>query len=224
MNTKTKICGLSDLQSLRVAAQYGADFVGVVFVPNTRRCLPVEQAQTLLQKFRSDTTNEKPQIVGLFANQSIEEVNAIVETCRLDYAQLCGNETIDYCKKVSALTIKVAHVDHEANVIQETNRLLQEVDHYTKYGVMVTLDRYSSTVPGGSGRTFNWDIASEIAQRFPIVLAGGLTPDNVPEALQKVKPLGVDVSSGVETNGTKDIKKIMSFLTKVCSADSNGSS
>ncbi len=89
---------------------------------------------------------------------------------------------------------------------------------------MVTLDRYSSTVPGGSGHTFNWDIASEIAKRFPIVLAGGLTPSNVTEALQQVNPIGVDVSSGVETNGTKDTKKIMSFLEEVHSADSNENS
>ena len=224
MNTKTKICGLRDLQSLCVSAQYGADFVGIVFVPNTRRCLPTEQAQSLLQKFRSDANNDKSQIVGLFANQSIEEVNAIIKACRLDYVQLCGDETIDYCKKISAQTIKVTHVHHEANVTQETSRLLQEVDHYTKYGVMVTLDRYSSTVPGGSGHTFNWDIASEIAQRFPIVLAGGLTPSNVTEALQQVNPIGVDVSSGVETNGTKDTIKIMSFLEEVHSADSNENS
>jgi phosphoribosylanthranilate isomerase len=221
MTSKTKICGLRDFQSLSVAAQYGADFVGVVFVPGTRRCLPTDQAQTILQRFRADTNNHKSQIVGLFANQPIEEVNAIVKMCRLDYAQLCGKETIEYCKKISVQTIKVTHVYPESNVTQETNRLLQEADHYTKYGVMITLDRYSSAVPGGSGHTFNWDIAREIAQRFPIVLAGGLTPDNVTEALQQVQPLGVDVSSGVETNGTKNIKKIISFLEKVRGIESN---
>ena len=217
--TYAKICGLRDPASLRVAAEAGADFVGVVFVPGVRRRVSLEHAQEMLEGFRQGPQDVRPRVVGLFADQPLEEVNRVAEACGLDQVQLCGQEPIEYCQQTIVPAIKVVHVRDTEVASQEAERILREVEVYTQAGALITLDRQASATPGGAGRPFDWAIAERVALHFPFLLAGGLTPDNVSDAIQHVHPWGVDVSSGVETGGIKDGQKVRAFLEAVRRSD-----
>ena len=158
--------------------------------------------------------NEGPRLVGLFANQPIDEVNDIVRRCGLDMAQLCGDEPPDYWERVEADVMKQIKVRDDS--LADT---LSSVESVVRAGHIAMLDRYEKGALGGTGRTFDWDIAQRIAERYPVVLAGGLTPDNVARAIAEVSPWAVDVSSGVETDGDKDPVKIRRFTSEVTRAD-----
>jgi phosphoribosylanthranilate isomerase len=152
-------------------------------------------------------------VVGLFADQPLDEVNDTIRACRLDRAQLCGAESIDFCRKTEAGVIKVLHVaggQSEETVIAD---LAERVSAYGEAGHLVTLDRLVAGIPGGTGERFDWTVAEEMSRRgHSFLLAGGLRPENVAEAIARVKPWGVDVSTGVETDGKKDPEKIRDFV------------
>lgn len=157
-------------------------------------------------------------LVGLFADQPASDVNEIADAVGLDAVQLCGNEPPDYWAQIERPILKVVHVpdvpegDAAARrsavaALDERLRLVGEAGH------LAMLDRKSGGQPGGTGQTFDWTIARELAavgHRF--LLAGGLTPENVGRGVESVAPFGVDVSSGVETDGVKDIEKIRAFV------------
>ena len=208
---KVKICGIQRPEDALVAAEAGADFVGVVFVPQRRRRLDIRAAKHIVTVLRA-AAGQAPRVVGLFADQSLDDVNDIIDDCDLDLVQLCGKESPEYCGTVKAPVIKVVHVDANAGP-GAVDGLAARVGSYRDAGHLVTLDRLIEGVPGGTGRSFNWDVAARLSQRgFSFLLAGGLTPDNVSRAVAEVKPRGVDVSSGVEINGVKDHDKIRSFI------------
>ena len=208
---RVKICGVRTPEDALVAAQAGADFIGLSFVPGTPRRVNVGHAKQIVGEVRA-IEGQPPKIVGLFADQPLEEVNETIHTCDLDAAQLCGQESLDYCRSVDAQVIKVIHVDVNAGQTA-TDRLAERVGRYINAGHLVTLDRFMKGVPGGTGQGFDWDVAAQISQRgLRFLLAGGLTPDNVSQAIAQATPWGVDVSSGVETNGVKDHDKIRRFI------------
>ena len=210
--TKVKICGIQQPTDALVAAEAGADFLGIIFVPEYRRRLDPETARGILQALRSKT-QRAPQVVGVFGNQSLEEVNQIIDACKLDVAQLCGEESLQYCRAVTAQVIKVIHIDTTASGPQDLDSLADRVATYRDAGHLVTLDRLIKGVQGGSGHTFDWNIAARLSQRgFSFLLAGGLSVDNVARAVAEVNPWAVDVSSGVETGGAKDHGKIKTFI------------
>ena len=209
--TKVKICGIQQPADALVAANAGTDFVGLVFVPKYRRRLETDAARVIVETLRSSTPT--PQIVGIFADQTLADVNHIIGACELDLAQLCGEESLKYCGEVAARVVKVVHVDGSKTELDDVDILANRVAAYRDAGHLVTLDPLLKGVQGGSGRSFNWDIAARLAQRgFSFLLAGGLSPDNVTRAVAEVSPWGVDVSSGVETGGTKDQQKIRAFI------------
>ena len=209
---KVKICGIQRLEDALAAAQAGADFIGVVFVPERHRRLDVDSAKDIVTALRT-SVGQVPEVVGLFADRSLDEVNEIIDACDLDLAQLCGKESPEYCGKVNAQVIKVVHVDASASGAAAVDGLAEHVARYRDAGHLVSLDRLVEGVQGGTGRSFDWDIAARLAQRgFSFFLAGGLTPDNVSRAVAQVGPWGVDVSSGVETDGAKDQGKIRAFI------------
>lgn len=210
---KVKICGVRTPEDALAAAQAGADFIGLSFVPGTRRRVDAGDAKRIVDAVKS-AVPQPSQVVGLFADQPLEEVNETIHTCGLDATQLCGQESLEYCASVQAQVIKVVHVD--ANPGQTaTDSLAGSVGRYTNAGHLVTLDRFMTGVPGGTGQSFDWDVAAQISQRgLRFLLAGGLTPDNVSQAIAHAAPWGVDVSSGVETNGIKDHDKIRRFIEK----------
>jgi len=210
--TKVKICGIQELADARVAAQVGADFVGLVFVPGRHRSLGTEAAGAIVSGLKA-SGDKIPQVVGLFADQPLDEVNRTIEACDLDLVQLCGNESLDYCRQVEGRVIKVVHVPDSASGDAAIDDLMERVQAYRDAGHLVVMDRLVEGLQGGSGQSFDWSIAAELARRgHSFLLAGGLSPDNVARAVAMVHPWGVDVSSGVETGGVKDPEKIRAFI------------
>jgi len=212
--TMLKICGLRDPDNALVAMASGADFLGLNFVPGVRRQITPERGREIVDRVRASTEGDGPRLVGLFADQPIDEVNDIVRRCGLDMAQLCGDEPPDYWARVEADVIKQIKVRDDS--LDDT---LSGVERVVQAGHMAMQDKYEKGALGGTGSSFDWRIAREVAEQFDVVLAGGLTPDNVAGAIAEVGPWGVDVSSGVETDGDKDPVKIRRFASEVARTD-----
>ncbi len=222
--TKIKICGIQRLTDAVAAAEAGADFIGLNFVPGRRRRLTDDAAKAIVTELKSSglkvSGGASPKVVGLFADQPLDEVVRTVSRCDLDLVQLCGNESLDYCRSVPVQVIKVVHVPVDPGHDQDPIPLAERVQQLRDAGHLVTLDRLVEGLQGGTGQAFDWSIAAEVSQRgASFLLAGGLTPDNVAQAIEEVRPWGVDVSSGVETNGVKDPEKIKSFIHNVRQSD-----
>lgn len=221
--TVVKICGMRELSHMIAAAEAGADMLGLNFLPRVRRYIEPDAAKELANSFREE--GHTLPIVGLFADQPVEEVNEVAARVGLDMVQLCGDEPIGYWSKVTVPILKVVHVpsvpkdgDTSRNdIVKDVHFRLQEID---KSGHIAVLDRQSDKQPGGLGETFDWSIAREMADRgHRFLLAGGLTPENVGEAIDSTQPYGVDVSSGVETDGAKNIAKIQAFIAAARATD-----
>lgn len=214
--TKVKICGLRTVEHALVAAQAGADFLGIVFAPSHRQILP-EEARKIIQVVTCDP--EHPRMVGIFVNRPTSEINEIANYCKLDWVQLSGTESWDSCKEIEYPIIKTIHIsatktsDEVIDEIEKGHQLHQRRD------LRYLIDTRMENTFGGTGQTFDWRIAAIVAARFPVIIAGGLTPVNVNQLLGQVKPWGVDVSSGVETNGHKDTNKIKCFIQAVKSSN-----
>ena len=218
--TRVKICGIQRLADAQVAAQAGADYLGIVFVPGRRRGLEPASAAQLVASLRADYP-QRPRIVGLFADQPRDALTPIIQSVPLDAAQLCGQESPDYCRQLQAQTpaaiIKVLHIPDNAAAADtaELTDLETRLLAYQNAGCRITLDRLVTGLQGGTGQSFDWNIAAVLAQKgHQFLLAGGLTPDNVAAAVRQSHPWGVDVSTGVETNGDKDPAKIRAFIAQ----------
>ena len=190
--------------------------MGMIFVPHRHRILDARTGSRIAQAVgASSPPGQAPKIVGNFADQPQEEVNRIVTECGLDFVQLCGQESLEYCGQIDAEVIKVVHIDPSATGDDQLDIVAERVQTYTGVGHLVTLDRLVVGIQGGTGHSFDWSIAANLSQRgLPLILAGGLSPGNVAQAITEVAPWGVDVSSGVETNGVKDHNKIREFIKK----------
>lgn len=208
---KIKICGIRNLDDALVAAEAGADYIGMVFVPERRRRITPQEGKVIADGVRNSGGNT-PRIVGLFADQSVEEVSGIIDYCGLNLVQLCGQETVKYAGELGCDVIKVVHVAESATTEDDAGTGAR-VREFSGLGHLVTLDRLVEGIQGGTGQGFDWGVAVSLSQAgHPFLLAGGLTPENVAEAITTVNPWGVDVSSGVETDGDKDHSKIREFL------------
>ncbi len=208
--TVVKVCGVRRLADAVVAARAGADYFGMVFVPGRRRRIEPEAARVITDGL-PDIDAEGPKSVGLFGDQPLDEVLETIATAGLDYTQLCGEEPLDYCRVVlqRAGVIKVLHVSND----DQPDVVAERIDAFAAAGCTVTLDSQVAGLHGGTGQSFDWRIAAQLAasgRRF--LLAGGLTPANVAEAVSVAHPWGVDVSSGVETDGVHDPAKIRQFV------------
>ena len=210
--THVKICSVQAVDHALAAAAAGADFVGFNFVPGVRRRLEEETTRRMVREYRERRGTDGPRLVGIFADQPLEGVNRILAECDLDMAQLSGQEPLSYVLQVKRPVIKAVHVpagqpgDRTAD---DLNRLLQELE---AEDILPLLDPHVDGALGGTGTTFDWAVAEALAPSHRFLLAGGLTPDNVAQAVESVRPWGVDVSSGVETSGLKDPEKIRSFI------------
>jgi indole-3-glycerol phosphate synthase / phosphoribosylanthranilate isomerase len=214
-STQVKICGLRTTEHINVAIDAGADMLGVVFYAPSHRYLSAEQARTLVQsneRFAVSAKNGKaaPDLIGVFVNEEAEVINDVAEQVGLHFVQLHGNESAEFCQQIKRPVIKAVQLrsldDREA------------INTYKGAVWRILLDTPSAGW-GGTGVTHDWSVASTIAQSLPILLAGGLTPENVFEAITQVRPWGVDVSSGVETHKQKDTGKIRAFIEQVRKAD-----
>jgi phosphoribosylanthranilate isomerase len=201
-----------------VAAEAGADFLGLIFAPYRRR-VTVEKASALVEAIH--TLGPRPQMVGVFVNAPAAEVNSVAEDCRLDWVQLSGNETWRYCRQIERPVIKAIHIPTGKKIEQILNKIEMGYRLYSEHELICLLDSKSGNAPGGTGQAFDWQLAREITARFPVIIAGGLTPDNVSQMLEEAQPWGVDVSSGVESGGQKDPAKIRTFIAAVRRAEGN---
>ncbi|MFH1027740.1 MAG: phosphoribosylanthranilate isomerase [Pseudomonadota bacterium] len=202
---KIKICGITNIEDALAAVEAGADALGFVFYNKSPRNISPDQAALLIRRLPPFV-----QTVGLFVNEELEVVNGIADRCGLDIVQLHGDESPAYCSGVRRRLIKAFRVKDET--------CLDLINDYDVAACL--LDAWSPTAYGGTGKTFNWEIAAAAAASKRIILAGGLTPENVAAAVKAVRPYAVDVSSGVESApGIKDREKMRSLVRNARSAD-----
>ncbi len=211
---RVKICGLRDAEHALVAADAGADFLGFNFVEGVRRQLTPDRAKELIARYRAadrGADQKRPKLVGLFRNQPVQWVRSVVDEIGLDLAQLCGDEDLAYAAELGVPVLKQIRV-RESDGPTEVARAAKE---WLEAGHMVVLDAYDPSTPGGTGRTFDWSAAATVGSSEGVLIAGGLTPDNVAAAIEQLDPWAVDVSSGVETGGIKNRDKIERFIAAV---------
>ena len=195
---RVKICGITSAEDAITAVEAGADAIGLVFYEKSPRHISTGQASEIVRIIPPFI-----QVVGLFVNAEVGTVNATADLCRLDLVQLHGDETPEYCSQVNRRVIKAFRIKGDG--IPETMK------DYQVNGNL--LDAWSPLAYGGTGSVFNWNTAREAKKFGCLILAGGLTSDNVLSAIEIVKPYAVDVSSGVESNpGRKDPDKIRDFI------------
>jgi phosphoribosylanthranilate isomerase len=196
--TKVKICGITSLDDALMAAEAGADALGLVFFEKSPRYVDPERAARIIAAIPPFV-----QVVGLFVNADLDFVNSTADSCGLDIVQLHGDESPSYCQSVRRRVMKAFRV-----------RGMESLALMADYSVSAyLLDAYSPNAYGGTGASFDWDCAVAAKERGRIILAGGLDADNVASAVAKVAPYGVDVSSGVESSpGIKDPEKVIRFI------------
>lgn len=213
--TKLKICGLGNTAQALAAAEAGADFLGFVLVPGLRRTLSEERTREIVQEYRRKRGTDTPRLVGLFADQPLPEVHRMLRRCGLDMAQLCGDEPPEYWAAVDAPIIRQIRVPDDGPRGERVSGLLRRLEEVASMGYLPLLDRLEKGSLGGTGRSFDWAVAAEVARSHDFLMAGGLTAENVGQAIGTANPWGVDVSSGVETDGVKDLSKIADFALAV---------
>jgi len=199
VSVTVKICGITSEADALAAAEAGADAIGLMFYEGSPRHVTLEQAKAI-----SAALPQHVMRVGVFVNAEEAFVHQALTECMLNILQFHGDETPEECSRYPVMTLKAFRVQGEETLAQ--------LEAYPSAGYL--LDAYVKDALGGTGATFNWDLAVR-AQEFgkPIFLAGGLTPENVVEAVRKVQPFGVDVSSGVESEpGRKDAEQMRTFV------------
>lgn len=200
MDTKIKICGITNLPDARLAVELGADALGFIFYPKSPRYIPVAKAADICSALPPFVVK-----VGVFVDELEYEIEKALGECLLNALQFHGDEPPGFCQKFPAKSIKAIRVRDEASL-----RAAAEYDVDA-----VLLDTYSETERGGTGKTFDWTLALKAKELLapPVILSGGLTTVNVQEAIRRVRPYAVDVSSGVEREpGKKDPEKLRRFI------------
>ena len=198
---KVKICGLTNAGDAQLACDLGADALGFIFYEKSPRYVTPVQAGTIIDELPAFV-----QKIGVFVNCEIETVHEVFNEAGLTFAQIHGNESPDYCAELSVPYIKAFRVDSGF----DTESIAQFNCH------TFLMDAFSKDAYGGTGETFNWDLAVHAKRYGYLILAGGLNPGNILEAVKTVEPYAVDISSGVEAEpGKKDLKKMKSLFDKI---------
>ncbi len=205
MPIKIKICGITNTQDAEAAVAAGADALGFVFYAQSPRCIEPSVAKRIIAQLPPFVLP-----IGVFVNHDRDSIRNVFDECGLAFAQLHGDETPKFCESLDRPVLRALR-------LRDRGSLLALAEYKGRIGVRgFVVDAFSSEAYGGTGQTVDWSLAHEIAQAAPILLAGGLTPSNVQEAIRQVQPYGVDVSSGVEVSpGKKDHEKIRAFAQTV---------
>ncbi|OQW69551.1 MAG: N-(5'-phosphoribosyl)anthranilate isomerase [Proteobacteria bacterium ST_bin12] len=200
--TRVKICGITRIDDALEAVRCGADAIGLVFYSASPRHVTVQQAQQIVA-----TLPPFVSVVALFVNAAQFEIEAVISTVRVDIVQFHGDETAAECERIKLPYFKAIRVKPDTNLLQ------YEVEFSSAKALL--LDTYSDSAYGGTGHVFDWDLIPKNMTK-PVILAGGLTAENVGLAIEKVKPYAVDISGGVElSKGVKDAKKMADFMQSV---------
>ncbi len=194
MNVRVKICGIQTLEDAKNAIQNGADFIGLNFVSTSKRRISLTRAKKIVKNIKRSGMY----IVGVFQNQKVEIVNNISQELQLDYVQLHGSESPEYCDQISTKIIKVFSLESDFN----PDELLQSIQKYRAHYFL--LDRKKQ----GEGPVLRSKPLKNIVKKFPLFIAGGLNPQNVSEIVRSTEPFAVDVAGGIETDGKIDYEKI----------------
>ena len=214
--TRIKICGIREETHALAAAEAGADFIGLVFAHSRRQVTPA-QAEKIASAVKK--SGHATEVVGVFVNTTASVVKKIADSCHLDWVQLSGDEPWQYCATLAMPVIKALRIDKHRHPEKINSNLAMGERILSVQKHIYLLDSQVKGKYGGSGKTFDWSLAQPIAEQFPVIIAGGLNPEIVAEAIKMVAPWGVDVSSGVETGGIKDTAKIRAFIEAVRKAD-----
>jgi phosphoribosylanthranilate isomerase len=200
-----KICGITSVEDAQAAVEAGADALGFVFYPPSPRYVTPEQASAIMRTLPPFVTT-----VGLFVDVSVETINTIAAQCGLDRIQLHGREPPEFCGRVVRPVIKAFRIKNVESLLSLSS---YQVAAYL-------LDAYvEGALPGGTGASFSWELAAQAKPDGPVILAGGLTPENVEAAIRRIRPYGVDVSTGVErAAGVKDHRKVRTFIARAKAA------
>ncbi len=195
---RIKICGITNIEDALLSVDLGANALGFVFYKGSKRYIKPDNAQSIISKLPPFITT-----VGVFVNQELDEINKFKEKSGFDIAQLHGDESQDFCKKLGKDVIKAIRIRENLNP--------EEIESYPARAIL--FDTYSTTDYGGTGETLEWEILKDLDISKKIILSGGLTPENVTKAIQIVNPYAVDVSSGVEKYpGKKSPEKLKRFI------------
>ncbi|ENQ3104964.1 phosphoribosylanthranilate isomerase [Bacillus cereus] len=194
-----KICGIRTYKEALAAVSLGANAIGFVF-SSSKRQVDSDTVKEIISKLPPFTN-----AVGVFVDEEIEKVNEIAKYCGLTYVQLHGVESPEYCSKINVPVIKTIKVKSEEDIYS--------MKKYNTYAFV--LDSFVQGQSGGTGKVFDWNLATKASEYGNVILAGGLTPENLLQAIKKIRPLAVDVSSGVEKDGMKDMKRMYEFV-KIC--------
>lgn len=197
-----KICGIKGIENALTAVENGADALGFVFAPSSRQIVP-EKAKKIIDVIPRGVLR-----VGVFVDAPISLVKEIAEYCALTILQFHGSESVDYCRQFKKPVIKAIRVGEKGNFYPAPELYKETVKAFLA-------DTYQPHKSGGTGLSFSWREVDNIRKYGPVILAGGLNPYNVYQALNIARPDGVDVSSGVETNGQKDPEKIIKFIREI---------
>lgn len=204
MRTRVKICGITRRQDAEFAVKSGADAIGLVFYEPSPRAVTMAQAAAITAQLPPFVS-----AVGLFVNATAEKVRQTLEQVPISLLQFHGNESAEYCAQFNMPYIKAVRMQTETDLIQAD-------EHFAEASALL-LDSYQQGVPGGTGQTFDWSMITAVSK--PLILAGGLTTENVAEAIRQVSPYAVDVSGGVEeSKGLKSNNKISAFMREVANA------
>jgi phosphoribosylanthranilate isomerase len=243
------VCGVTNAEDAKVACQAGANLIGVIFVPKSKRCVTPEQAKSVVDTVRDfgertsrmtlsgseqesplnqlvdnaralEDASRRPMVVGVFQNQSPEFIREMVEECGLDLVQLHGSEGMEAAneEQCGVPAIRVVDIETDPGTGKAVeNAAEQLLDAITTDPVAILLDTSikGANAGGGTGVTFDWGIAEKVQNAgLPVIIAGGLTPDNIEDAVTSTRPWGVDVSSGTEAGpGKKDHDKVQQFVS-----------
>ncbi len=201
VSCEVKICGVTSVEDALDCVRAGADAIGVNFWTVTSRYCHEDTARSIVQAIGDDAL-----VIGVFVDATVEHIRAVREYTGIGWVQLHGMESVD---EVHALLPKA----YKALAVSDAN-VIDQARNYP--GEHVLLDTYVPGIPGGTGQTFNWDIARVLAKERKLTLAGGLTPQNVAQAVRHVRPFRVDVASGVESSpGKKDPRLVQEFIRAV---------
>ncbi|HHT7224918.1 TPA: phosphoribosylanthranilate isomerase [Bacillus cereus] len=197
---KVKICGITDVETAKSACEYGADALGFVFAESKRKITP-ERAKEIIQELPANVLK-----IGVFVNESVEVIQKIADECGLTHVQLHGDEDNHRIRRLNIPSIKALGVTSESDM---KNAQTYEADY-------ILFDSPREKFHGGNGKTFSWELLGHMPKelRKKTILAGGLNALNIEEAIRTVRPYMVDVSSGVEIEGKKDVEKIKQFIIK----------
>ncbi len=206
MSCRIKICGITSLADARFCAGSGADYLGFIQHPDSPRYISAHQAKEIIEWIHGIKT------VGVFVNVDAEKINQESAIAGFDLVQLHGDESPSYCRRMILPVIKSFSIDSKTS----PRKLFRMLSEYESCVAAFLLDTWHPELSGGTGISFDWSIAKSLSRDFRIILAGGLNPDNVQEAIQTASPWGVDVSSGLEEyTGTKNFDLVTKFCESI---------